>query len=144
MSVGKLGSTSEIAESATDTSYIMSTRTTRSGKRSIRRAAATVVLTGAVLAGTAGVAAAAQTGDLGPNQGRSFATWFFGRTQVCVKNLDTNVNASYYWVSSTSSRANGLLPGQEICEARSFAGFRIFIQNTSPNASLHVTFPIGP
>lgn len=114
-----------------------------SGRR-IHRIAATAGVVAAIAVAGTGVAEAAQTGTLGPNQGASYATWFFGRTEVCVKNLSSTQGGSFNWVSSTSSGYRALAPSEEYCMTRSFAGFRIFIQNTTWNSTLTVRFPIGP
>ena len=117
---------------------------TAAGRRA-RRAAATAGLTAALLAsGTSLAQAAGQDAALGANEGRAFHTWFWGRTQVCVQNLDPTFDASYSWVSSTSSGGGGLTPGEERCMTRSFAGFDIYVSNLSPRATIQVRFPIGP
>ena len=103
-----------------------------------------LALTAGVAGAGAGVAQASQVRNLIPNQGYHFNTWFWGRTQVCVQNVDATNDGSYYWVSSTSSGAGGLVPGQQSCMVRSFAGFQIYVQNISARATLRVTFPIGP
>jgi hypothetical protein len=113
-------------------------------KRPMKRAAALVAMSGALVVATAGIAEAAQSGDLAPQTGHSYATWFGGGTVVCVKNLSSTVNASFTWVSSTSSGGYGLRPSQELCQSRSYVGFRVYITNTSPDATLHVSLPYGP
>lgn len=112
--------------------------------RSVRRVGATVALGGVLLAGTAGIAHAAQDGKLAPGQQNTYATWFFGRTTVCVKNLSSSDMGYYHWWSSASVGAHYLNPGEEICETRSFAGFRVGVENSGPSAVLYVRFPIGP
>lgn len=103
-----------------------------------------VALAAGVVGAGAGVAQASQVRYLGPAQGYNFNTWFWGRTQVCVQNVDATNDGSYYWVSSTSYGAGGLVPGQQSCMVRSFVGFQIHVNNTSARATLRVTFPIGP
>jgi hypothetical protein len=93
----------------------------------------------------AGVAeAAAQSGTLGPGQSHSYSTWFFGRTQVCFKNVDPTYDASYYWTSGPTSSGGGLTPGAEACTTRSFVGLPINVHNLSARANIQVRFPIGP
>jgi hypothetical protein len=114
-------------------------------KHALGRILLPVALAASVLGAGTGVAqAATQQRNLGPNQGYNFNTYFWGRTQVCVQNVDPTNDGSYYWISSTSYGSGGLVPGQTSCMARSFAGFQIYVKNTSPRATLKVTFPIGP
>lgn len=113
-------------------------------RSSTRKAAATAGVAAVLTLMGTGVAQAAQSADLGPNQGRSFATWFWGRTTVCVQNQATNRGASFNWTSGTSYGYRALAPGEEYCLTRSFAGVRVYVQNTTWDASLGVRFPIGP
>ena len=108
------------------------------------RAAIAVALGATIAAGSPSIAHAAQGGDIAPRKEGNFATWFWGRTQVCVKNVDATHDGSFTWVSSTSNGFGPLEPQQETCFTRSFAGFRISITNASPAATLRVRLPIGP
>lgn len=110
----------------------------------IRRALIVAGLAAGLLAGGAGVAAASQSGTVSPNQTKSFSTWFWGKTQVCVKNLDQANDASYTWQSLSTNGSGGLVPNQQNCFTRSFVGGTIRVTDVSPRASLQVTFPIGP
>ena len=106
-----------------------------------------VALAAGVVGAGAGVAQASQyqIRDLAPNQGYNFNTYFWGRTQVCVQDLDGTNDGSYYWVSSTSYGAGSVVPGQPpTCMVKSFVGFQIYVKNISAHATLRVTFPIGP
>lgn len=114
----------------------------KSTTRATRRAAAVLALTGAVAVGTATAAQAAQAGTVTQNQTRSFSTWFFGRTEVCVKDTGAN-GTSFNWVSGPSSGSIWLNPGQEYCLTRSFVGLPIYITDVGPSP-LYVRFPIGP
>jgi hypothetical protein len=115
----------------------------RSKRMLVRRAIITAGLALGILT-TGATAAMAQGGDLAPNQTATYATWFWGRTTVCIKNVDAIYDAGYTWSSSTSWGSGGLTPGQENCFTRSFAGFRIAITDSSARAHLNVRFPIGP
>lgn len=110
----------------------------------IRRALVVAGLAAGLLAGGAGVAAASQSGTVSPNQTKSFSTWFWGRTEVCVKNLDSTYDASYTWQSLSTNGQGGLVPNQQNCFTRSFVGGTLRVSDVSPRASIQVTFPIGP
>jgi hypothetical protein len=114
-----------------------------------RRMLAIASVTAALMAATAGTALASSqaTGlHLSPGESGSLPTWFFGRTQVCFGNPEPvgGPDVSYIWWSSTSNGSGSLPPGGQFCMARSFAGFRIGIQDISLNAKLDVWEPIGP
>ncbi len=107
--------------------------------RAVAATAAAAILT----VGGASAAQATQGATLRPNQSREFATWFFGRTTVCFKNIGST-DGSVQWWSGPSSGGYGLVPGAEVCPTRSYAGIRLGVRNLSPQASIAVTFPIGP
>ena len=89
-------------------------------------------------------AASSQDATLQPGGGKSFRTWFFGRTVICFTNLGPEV-ASYEWISSTTFSSRSLSPYQEYCISRAFVGFDIYVTNTSVTSSpIHVSFPYGP
>lgn len=74
----------------------------------------------------------------------SFATWFFGRTVICFKNMGSQV-ASYEWISATTFSSRSLGAYEEYCDSRSFVGFGIWVHNNSSTDSLiKVSFPYGP
>ena len=133
----------------------------------VRRTLATLGMSAAMVGGVAGVAEAAQggatapagnhytystvarvtkaaqEGDIGPGGHATYKTWFWGRTEVCIKNTGSE-DAGFTWSSATSSSGGGLESQQETCFVRSFVGFPITINNLSPRTSFHVRFPIGP
>lgn len=113
-------------------------------RRLVKKAALVAAASAALTCGAVGVAQAAQLGYVGPGQSHSYSTWFWGRTQVCFKNIDATNDASYYWTSATSAGGGGLTPGAETCMTRSFVGFPINVANLSARATIQVRFPIGP
>lgn len=107
-----------------------------------RRAVVATTLGVALLAGGAATAEAAQVGTQGPGTTASYATWFWGRTQVCFQDVGSK-DVAYNWWSSTSNGSGYLTPGQQTCMTRSFAGWRLGVYNIG-GGTLKVTFPIGP
>lgn len=114
------------------------------GKR-IRRVAGAATLGVALMAAGTAAAEAAQTGVQGPGTTASYATYFWGRTEVCFQNVSGSggKDVAYNWWSSTSNGSGYLTPGQASCMTRSFVGFRIGVYNIG-GGTLQVTFPIGP
>ena len=114
--------------------------------RRLRKVAVAAALGGTVAtAGFATAAQASQAGVQAPGQTSSYATWFWGRTQVCFKDLGyLGQPVAYNWSSSTSFGSGYLAPGQENCNlVRSFVGFRISVSDIGGDY-LQVRFPIGP
>jgi hypothetical protein len=115
------------------------------GRQRIRRGVIALGLSGILIGASAGAAAASsQDATLNPGDGKTFKTWFWGRTPICYTNLGSEY-ASYEWISSTSFGSGSLAPGDQRCTARSYVGFEIYVQNTSASSSpVHVSFPHGP
>lgn len=110
--------------------------------KGVRRLASVVAIAGALAGPATGIAEASQNATVGGAQNRTFHTWFFGRTEVCVKNAGVG-NEPFYWISGPSSAPGNVNAGQTTCFTRSFVGFNITIYNES-GSPLQVTFPIGP
>jgi hypothetical protein len=89
------------------------------------------------------VTLANQSGNIGSGASRTFKTWFWGRTEVCVKNLGPG-DGPFYWISGPSGAPGEAAPGQTTCFTRSFVGIPITIYNEGGTDTLQVTFPIGP
>lgn len=109
----------------------------------LRRIAAGAVLAAALMVPMTGVADASQSGIIPGGGTRTFHTWFFGGTKVCVTNIGPSGNEPFYWISGPSGAPGNVNPGQTTCFTKDFVGFNITIYNESGDP-LQVGFPAGP
>ena len=112
--------------------------------KKLRRATAAFGAALAVMIASEGAASATQSDVLYVGQTKDYATWFFGRTQVCLTNTGSSGEGKFQWWSGTSTgNVEGIRPGSTYCMTKSFAGIRIGMHNWG-YSPLKVTFPIGP